>query len=69
MHSNISSLSYHHLELDNLISQIWKLNQKWDFWKKTKKSKEHMTSFSPANYVYEHTPAESNKGSKKEDFW
>ena len=51
MHFNISSLSHHHLELYNLISNM-----------KIKPKIIGISNISLPNYVYEHTPIESSKG-------
>ena len=63
MHLNISSLSYHHLELHNLISDM-KIKPKIIGISESRlqKSKQHITNISLPNYVYEHTPTESSKG-------
>ena len=63
MHLNISSLSYHHLELYNLISDI-KITPKIIGISESRlqKSKQHVTNISLPNYVYEHAPTESSKG-------
>ena len=63
MHLNISSLSYHHLELYNLISDM-KIKPKIIGISESRlqKSKQHITNISLPNYVYEHTPTESSKG-------
>ena len=60
---NISSLSYQHLELYNLISDI-KIKPKIIGISESRlqKGKQHITNISLPNYVYEHTPAESSKG-------
>ena len=58
IHLNISSLSYHHLELYNLPSNLKiKLNIIG-----ISIGKQPMTNISLPNYVYEHTPNESGKG-------
>ena len=64
MHLNISSLSYHHLELYNLIADM-KIKPKIIGISESRlqKSKQHITNISLPNYVYEHNPAESSKGS------
>ena len=63
MHLNISPLSYHHLELYNLISDM---NIKPKIIgiceSRLETSKLHKTNISLPNYVYEHTPTESSKG-------
>ena len=63
MHLNISSPSYHHLELYNLISDM-KIEPKMIGISESRlqKSKQHITIISLPNYEYEHTPAESSKG-------
>ena len=63
MHLNISSLSYHHLELYNLISDM-KITPKIIGISESRlqKSKQHVTNISLPNYVYEHAPTESSKG-------
>ena len=60
---NISSLSYQHLELYNLISGI-KIKPKIIGISESRlqKGKQHITNISLPNYVYENTPAESSKG-------
>ena len=57
MHLNISSLSYHHLELYNLIADM-KIKSKiiGIFESRLHKSKQHITNISLPNYVYGHTP-------------
>ena len=58
MHLNISSLSYHHLEVYNLPSNLKiKLNIIG-----ISIGKQPITNISLPNYVYEHTPNESGKG-------
>ena len=63
MHLNISSLSYRHLELYNLIADM-KIKPKIIGISESRlqKSKQHIINISLPNYVYEHTPAESSKG-------
>ena len=63
IHLNISSLSYHHLQLYNLISDM-KIKPKIIGISESRlqKSKQNITNISVPNYVYEHTPAESSKG-------
>ena len=63
MHLNISSLSYHHLELYNLISDM-KIKMKIIEISESRlqKSKQHITNISLPNYVHERTPTESSKG-------
>ena len=62
MHLNISFLSYHHLELYNLISDM-KIKPKIIEISESRlhKSKQNITNISLPNYVYEHTPTESSK--------
>ena len=63
MHLNISSLSYHHLELYNLISSLKiKPNIIGISETRLQKGKQPITNISLPNYVYEHTPTESGKG-------
>ena len=63
MHLNISSLSYHHLELYNLISSLKiKPNIIGISETRLQKGKHPITNISLPNYVYEHTPTESGKG-------
>ena len=61
--TNISSWSYHPLELYNLISDM-KIKPKiiGIFESRLQKSKQHITYISVPNYVYERTPIESSKG-------
>ena len=63
MYLNISSLSYHHFELYNLISSL-KIKPNIIAISETRlqKGKQPITNFSLPNYVYEHTPTESGKG-------
>ena len=63
MHLHISSLSYHHLELYNLIADM-KIKPKIIGISESRlqKSKQHITNISLPNYVHEHTPTESSKG-------
>ena len=63
MHLNISSLSYHHEELYNLISDF-KIKPKIIGISESKLmvGKQPLNNISLPNYVYEHTPTESNKG-------
>ena len=63
MHLIISSLSYHHLELHNLLTDM-KIKPKIIGISEIRleKSKQHITNISHPNYVYEHTPTESSKG-------
>ena len=65
MHLNISSLSYHHLKLYNLISDM-KIKPKTIGISESRlqKSKQHITNISLPDYVYEHTPTESSKGGR-----
>ena len=62
MHLNISSLSYQHLELYNLIADM-KIKPKIVGISETRlqKSKQHIANISLPNYVHEHTPTESSK--------
>ena len=62
MHLNISSLSYHHLKLYKLISDM-KIKPKIIGISESRlqKSKQQITNISLPNYVYEHTPTESSK--------
>ena len=63
MQLNISFLSYPHLELYNLISDM-KIKPKiiGISENRLQKSKQNITNISLPNYVYEHTPIESSKG-------
>ena len=63
MHLHISSLSYHHLELYNLIADM-KIKPKIIGISESRlqKSKQHIANISLPNFVYEHTPTESSKG-------
>ena len=63
MHLNISSLSYHHVELYNIISEI-KIKPKIIGTSESslQRSKQSITNTSPLNYMYEHTLIESSKG-------
>ena len=63
MHLNICSLSCHHLELYNLISDM-KIKPKIIGISESRqqKSKQNITNISLSNYVYEDTPTESSKG-------
>ena len=63
MHLNISSLSYYHLELYNLVLDM-KIKPKIIGISESRlqKSKQNTTNISLPNYVYEHTPTESSKG-------
>ena len=63
MHLNISSLSYHHLELYNLLSNL-KIKPNTIAISETRyqRGNQPSTNISLPNYVYEHTPAESGKG-------
>ena len=62
MHFNISSISYHHLELYNLLSNVKiKSNIIGIFETKLQRGKQPTTNISLPNYVYEHTPTESGK--------
>ena len=62
MHLNISSLSYYHLQLYNLISSL-KIKPNIIGMSQTRlqKGKEPITNISLPNYVYEHTRTESGK--------
>ena len=62
MHLNISSLSYHHLELCNMTAGM-KIKPKIIGISEIRlqKNKQHITNISLPNYVYEHTPTESGK--------
>ena len=63
MHLNISSLSYHHLELYNLFSNLKiKPNVIGVSETRNQRVKQPITNVSPSNYVDEHTPTESRKG-------
>ena len=63
MQLNISPLSYHHLELYNLISSLKiKPNIIGTSETRLQKGKEPITNISLKNYVYEHIPTESGKG-------
>ena len=63
MHLNISSLSYHHLELYNLLSNLKiKPNIIGISETRLQRGKQPITNISLPNYVYEHTPTESGKG-------
>ena len=63
MHLNISSLSYHHLELYNLLSNLKiKPNIIGISDTRLQMRKQPITNISLPNYVYEHTPTESGKG-------
>ena len=62
MHLNISSLSYHHLELYNLLSTL-KIKPNIIGISETRLQKgKPITNISLPNYVYEHTATESGKG-------
>ena len=63
MHLNISSLSYYHLEIYNLLSNL-KIKPNIIGISETslQKGKQPITNISLPNYVYEHTPTESGKG-------
>ena len=62
MHLNISSLSYHHLELYNLFSNLKiKPNVIGVSETRNQRVKQPITNVSPSNYVDEHTPTESRK--------
>ena len=63
MHLNISSLSYHDLELYNLISGVKiKPNVIGISETRLQKGKEPITNISLPNYVHEHTLTELGKG-------
>ena len=63
MHLNISSLSYHLLELYNLLSSLKiKPNIIGISETRLQRGKQPITNISLPNYVYEHTPTESGKG-------
>ena len=59
MHLNIFSLSYHHYELYNMISDM-KIKPKIIGISESRlqKSKQNITNIFRPNYVYEHTPTE-----------
>ena len=62
MYLNISSLSYHHLELYNLLSNLKiKPNIIGIFETRLQRWKQPITNISLPNYVYEHIPTESGK--------
>lgn len=63
MHLTISSLSYHHVELYNIISEM-KIKPKIIGTSESnlQKSKQSITNTSPPNYMYEHTLIESSQG-------
>ena len=63
MHLNISSLSYYHLELFNLLSNLKiKPNIIGISETRLQRGKQPITNISLQNYVDEHTPTESGKG-------
>ena len=63
MRLNISSLSYHYLELYNLLSNLKiKPNIIGISETRLQRGKQPITNISLPNYVYEHTPTESGKG-------
>ena len=63
MHLNISSQSYHHPELYNLLSNLKiKPNIIGISETRLQRGKQPITNISLPNYVYEHTPTESGKG-------
>ena len=63
MYLNISSLSYHHLELYHLLSNLKiKPNIVGTSETRLQKEKQPITNISLPNYVYEHTPTDSGKG-------
>ena len=59
MRFNISSLSYHQLELYNLLSN---LKIRPNITRISETRLQRGTNISLPNYVYEHTPTESGKG-------
>ena len=60
MHLNISSLSYHHLDLYNLLSNLRiKPNIIGISETRLQRGKQPITNISLTKYVYEHTPTES----------
>ena len=63
MHLNISSLSYHQIELCNLLSNL-KIEPNIIVISETRlqRGKQPITNISLPKYVYEHTPSESGKG-------
>ena len=62
MHLNISTLSYHHLELYNLISNLEiKPNTIGMSETRSQKGKEPITNIYLPNYLYKHIPSESGK--------
>ena len=63
IHLNISSLSYHHQELYNILSSM-KTKPKIIGISESKLqiNKQQINNISLPNYVYEHTPTESGKG-------
>ena len=63
MHLNISSLSYHHLALYNLLSNLKiKPNIIGIYETRLQKGKQPITNISLPNYVYEHTLVDLGKG-------
>ena len=57
------SLSYHHLELYNLIADMKvKLKITGISERRLQKNKQNITNISLSNYVYDYTPTESSKG-------
>ena len=63
MHLNISSLSYHHLELYNLLSNLKiKPNRIGKSENTLQWGKQPITNISLPKYGYEHTPTVSGKG-------
>ena len=63
MHLNISSLSYHHLELYNLLFNLKiKPNIIGISETRSQRGKQTITNIALPNYFYEHTPNESGKG-------
>ena len=63
MHLNISCLSYHHLELYNLLSNLRiKPNVIGISESRLQRGKQPITNICLPNYVYEHAPTEQGKG-------
>ena len=63
MYLNISSLSYHHLELYHLLSNLKiKPNIVGISETRLQKEKQPITNISLPNYAYEHTPTDSGNG-------
>ena len=69
MHLNICSLSYHHFELYNLISDM-KIKPKIIGISESglRKSKQNITNISLCNHVDEHTPTKNNYPMKTSKF-